>query len=181
MTPELSIPPEEKEKYHRLYDIGRDSFLEQVNRVDSLDRKAQINLVVIGIVVGFGLFKPELISDLVSKISACHLINSLQILCLALSFALFIVSLWYSILTLLPRDFQIYPDVAELSKAFESKRTEDLDVSMSNFFQKIINENEKHVKSKTKHLKKGIIYILIAFPFCVVFMVLTVAAKILDS
>jgi hypothetical protein len=44
-----SLPPEEKEKYRRLYDIGKDSFLEQLSRIDSLDRKAQINLVVIGI------------------------------------------------------------------------------------------------------------------------------------
>lgn len=174
------LPPEEREKYRRLYDIGRDSFIEQVNRIDSLDKKAQINLVVIGIVVGFGLFKPELISDLVSKIGACHLISSLQILCLAVSFVSFIVSLFFSILTLLPKDLRVYPDVAQLSKTFENKRTEDLDASMSNFFQKIIDENEEYLKSKTKHLKTGINYILIAFPFCVLFIILTVAAKIFN-
>jgi hypothetical protein len=81
-----SLPQEEKEKYRRLYDISRDSFTEQINRIEALDRKAQINLVVIGIVVGFGMFKPEVISDLVTKISICHLVNSLQILSLAGSF-----------------------------------------------------------------------------------------------
>lgn len=83
-------------------------------------------------------------------------------------------------MALLPKDVQIYPDVVELSKTFENKRTEDLDASMSNFFQKIIDENEKYLKSKSRHLKKGIICILIAFPFCVAFIVLTVASKILN-
>jgi hypothetical protein len=175
-----SLPPEEKEKYRRLYDIGKDSFLEQLSRIDSLDRKAQMNVVVIVVILSFGLFKPELISDLVSKISTYHLINSLQILSLALSFLFFIVSLVFSILVLLPRDFQVYPDVVELSRTFENKRTEDLDASMSNFFQKIINENEKYLGCKTKHLRKGITYILIAFPFCVLFILLTIAAKIFN-
>lgn len=175
-----SLSSEEKQKYHQIYKIARDSFLEQLNRIDSLDRKAQINLVVIGIVVGFGLFRPELISDLVSKIKTQHLISSFQILSLAVSFFFFIVSLVFSILALLPRDFQVYPDVVELSKTFENKKTEDLDASMSNFFQKIINENEKYLKSKTSHLKKGIINILIAFPFCVVFILLTVIAKTIN-
>ena len=174
------LPPGEKEKYRRLYDIGRESFIEQVNRIDSLDRKAQINLVVIGIVVGFGLFKPELISDLVSKIAAWNLINSLQILCLGVSFFSFIVSLFFSILTLVPKDLQVYPDVAQLLKIFENKRTEDLDASMINFFQKIIDENEKYLKSKAKHLKMGIKYILIAFPSCVLLIIITVAAKIFN-
>jgi hypothetical protein len=174
------LPPEEKEKYRRLYDISRDSFTEQINRIEALDRKAQINLVVIGIVLSFGLFKPELISDLVSKINICYLISFLQILSFAGSFFLFVISLVFSILALLPKDVRVYPDVVGLSKTFENKRTEDLDASMSNFFQKIIDENEKYLKSKSRHLRKGIICILIAFPFCVLFIILTVAAKIFN-
>lgn len=174
------LPPDEKEKYRRLYDISRDSFTEQINRIEALDRKAQINLVVIGIVLSFGLFKPDLISDLVSKINICQLIGSLQVLSLTSSFFLFVISLVFSILALLPKDIRVYPDVVKLSKTFENKRTEDLDASMSNFFQKIIDENENYLKSKSRHLRKGIICILIAFPFCVLFIILTVAAKIFN-
>lgn len=173
------FPRKKKQKYHQIYEIARDSFIEQLNRIESLEKKAQINLVIIGIVLGFGLFKPELISDLVSKINFQYFVNSFQLLSLAISFLFFILSLVFCILALLPRDFQVYPDIVELSKKFENKKIEDLDASMSNFFQKIINENEKYLKSKTKHLKRSIMCILIAFPLCAVFIILTAATKIL--
>lgn len=57
-----SLPPEEKEKYRQIYEIARDSFQEQRGRIENLERKAQINLVAIGIVLSFGFFKMEVIS-----------------------------------------------------------------------------------------------------------------------
>jgi len=175
------LPPEEKEKYHQIYEIAKDSFVEQNNRIDSLDKKAQINLAVIGIVLGFGLFKTELFSDLISRITFQYFINLFQLFTLVASFLLFILSLIFSILSLRPRKFQVYPDISEIMKKFESRNTEDLHASMSAFFQKIIQENEKKMESKFQQLNKGINFILYAFPFAVAFIVLTVVVKILDA
>jgi hypothetical protein len=171
---------EEREKYKQIYEIAKDSFLEQLNRIESLDKKAQINLAVIGIVLGFGLFKTELISNLILQITLRDFVIISQFSCLVISFLLFMVSLIFSILALRPRDFQIYPDVSEISKKFEDKQIEDLHASMSTFFEKVIQQNENGLKSKTCQLNKSMISILVAFPFAVGFIVFTVVAKIFD-
>jgi hypothetical protein len=175
-----SLPPEEKEKYRQIYEIAKDSFLEQLNRIESLDKKAQINLAIIGIVLGLGFFKTELLSNLISQITLKNFVVFSQFLCLVISFLLFVLSLVFSILALRPRDFQIYPNVADISEKFENKKVEDLHASMSAFFEKIIQDNEKGLKSKTTQLNKGIVFILIAFPFAVAFIILTVITKMLD-
>jgi hypothetical protein len=175
-----SLPQEEKEKYKQIYEIARDSFLEQLNRIESLDKKAQINLAVIGIVLGLGLFKTELLSNSISQITLKDFVVFSQFLCLVISFLLFMVSLVFSILSLRPRDFQIYPDVADMSKKFEDKNIEDLHASMSAFFEKVILQNENGLKSKTNQLNNSLVFILIAFPFAVAFIVLTVIAKMLN-
>lgn len=177
MARNLEMSPEERGKYHQIYEIARDSFLEQLNRIDSLDRKAQINLAVIGIVLGFGLFKTEPISNLVSQISLKNLFLFSQFLCLTISFILFMLSLIFSMLALKPRLFKAYPEVSELLVKFENKRTEDLHASMSVLFQKVIENNEKDLQAKTNYLKKGIWFILIAFLFSAAFIVLVVLPK----
>jgi hypothetical protein len=41
-----SLPQEEREKYREIFQIARDSFQEQMGRIENLGRKAQINLVI---------------------------------------------------------------------------------------------------------------------------------------
>lgn len=178
MTEEPKMSPEEREKWHQIYQIARDSFLEQLNRIDSLDRKAQINLIVIGIVLGFGLFKTEFISTLVAQITVRNFILFSQFLCLASSFALFVVSFTFSIFGLKPRFFRAYPEVSELMTKFDEKKTEDLHASMSAFFQKVIKDNEKALQSKTNCLKKSLWLILIAFLLSAASIVLAVIPKL---
>lgn len=178
MTEDLKMPAEEREKYHQIYQIARDSFLEQLTRIDSLDRKAQINLLVIGIVLGFGLFKTEFISNLVTQITLRNFILFCQLLCLAISFVLFVVSFTFSILGLKPRSFKAYPEVSELMAKFDEKKTEDLHASMSMFFQNVIKDNERALESKTNYLKKSLWLILAAFLLSAAFIVLTVISKV---
>lgn len=174
-----SLPPEEKEKYRQIYEIARDSLLEQLNRIEALEKKAQINLLVIGIVLSFGFFKTEAISNVFSGISIRDFVKSSQIVTLVVSFFCFIFSLIFSILALSIKDFHIYPDISQILEKFKDKRTEDLHISMSSHFQKSIQENEKALKSKTDHLKRSIRLILAAFIFSILFVIITVVSKAL--
>lgn len=183
MTPEEkmkeSLPQEEKEKYKQIYEIARDSFQEQMGRIENLERKAQINLVAIGIVPSFGFFKIDVISDIFSGITVLKILKACQLLLLVLSFFCFTFSLVFSILALFIRDFHIYPDIGQLLEKFKDKRTEDLHISMSTHFQKSIQENEKALKSKTGHLKRSIPLILAAFISSILFVIITVVLKAL--
>jgi hypothetical protein len=173
------LPPEEREKYHQIYEIARDSLVEQLKRIETLEKKAQINLVVIGIVLGFGLFKIEVISNLFSAISIWDIVKSSQMIFFIISFFCFTFSLIFSILALFIRDFQIYPDISQILEKFKDKRTEDLHISMSSHFQKSIQENEKALKSKINHLKRSIRLILAAFIFSILFVIAAVVSKAL--
>jgi hypothetical protein len=169
--------PEEREKYRRLHEIARDSFYEQLDRAESFDRKAQINLIIIGIIVGFGFYKAEFMSDLIAGFSLRCLINSLKAICLGLSFSFFAASLVLSILVLLLKKTQVHPDVRDLMKEFEARKVEDLDASMASHFQEAIDANEQSLKSKARKITKAFLSILIAFSLGIIFLVLTVASK----
>lgn len=177
MAQNVEMSPEEREKWHQIYEIARDSFRERFDRIDSLDRKAQINLLVIGIVLGFGFFKTEFISNLVTQITPRNFILFSQLLCLAISFVLFVASFTFSILGLKPRSFKAFPEISELMAKFHEKKIEDLHASMSAFFQKVIKDNDRALESKTNYLKKSLCLILIAFLLTAAFIVLAVIPK----
>jgi hypothetical protein len=172
-----ACPPEEREKYRRLYEITRDSFNEQFNRFDSFDRKAQINLIVIGIVLGFGFYKVESMSELISGVRAKGVFNSPEAISLALSFAFFVVSFMLSVLVLLLKRMRIHPNVKDVMKKFEDKEIQDLDASMVVSLQDSIDENEKSLESKAATITNAFRSILIAFSLGIVFLVLTILSK----
>lgn len=179
MTAEQSLPQEEKEKYKQIYEIARDSFQEQMGRIENLERKAQINLVIIGIVLSFGFFNPEAISGLFLGITVLHIVRFCQLLLFVASFFCFAFSSVFSILVLLIKDFHTYPDISQLLERFKDKRTEDLHISMSTHFQESIQENEKVLECKSGHLKRSIPLILAAFISSILFVIATVILKLL--
>jgi hypothetical protein len=164
--------PEDREKYRRLYEIARDSFYEQLARSESFDRKAQINLLLIGIVVGFGFYKAEFLSNLIASVSLKCLINSLETICVVLSFSFFSASFILSILVLLLKKTHVHPSIFEIMKRFEHKKVEDLDASMASHFQGAINANDKFLESKAKKITTAFWFVLIAFILGIIFVVL---------
>lgn len=176
---EMSFPVEEKEKYREIFQIARDSFQEQISRIENLERKAQINLVIIGIVLSFGFFKTEVISNAFSGINIHDFVKSCQTISLIVSFFCFAFSLVYSILALSIRDFRTYPDLSEILKKFEHKRTEDLHISMSSHLQESIRMNEKALKSKTDNLKTSMRLIFVAFIASIIFVIITAVSNTL--
>jgi hypothetical protein len=111
-NPDMS--PEEREKYRQIYEVARDAFLEQLSRVEFHDKKAQINLVVIGIVLSLGAVRTDQIVGLIRQSHLGGLIIPLQLALILCAFIFFVVSLFYSILALKPRDLQAYPSISEL-------------------------------------------------------------------
>jgi len=93
MDEKAEISPEEKEKYRQIYEVARDAFLEQLNRVEFLDKKAQINLVVIGIVLSLGAIRTDLIANLIRQSHLGTLIISLQVALLLCAFIFFVVNI----------------------------------------------------------------------------------------
>ena len=174
-----SLPLEEKEKYREIFQIARDSFQEQIGRIENLERKAQINLVIIGIVLSFGFFKTEIISDALPAINIRDFLKTCQIISLGVSFFCFAFSLIFSILSLSIRVFRAYPDLSQILEKFKDKRTEDLHISMISHLQESIQENEKALKSKIANLKRSMRLIFVAFIASIIFIIIRVVTKAL--
>ncbi len=162
-----------------MFQIARDSFQEQMGRMENLERKAQINLVIIGIVLSFGFFKIEAISGVLSGINIRNFAKSCQIISLVVSFFCFAFSLIFSFFALFIRDFRTYPDLSQILEKFKNKRTEDLHNSMILHLQESIQQNEKALKSKIKNLRLSMRLIFVAFIGSIIFVVIGVVLSIL--
>lgn len=178
MAENMEMPPEEREKYHQIYEVARDAFLEQLNRIEFLDKKAQINLVVIGIVLSFGAFRTDQIANLINQARPVGLITFLQLAFLLGAFIFFTLSLLFSILTLKPRVLQAYPSVSELLDRFKDEKIQDLHASLSSHFGGVISANEGPLSRKVSHLKRSINAVLFALSSLAAFLLISAIAKI---
>ena len=178
MTENPDMSPEERGKYHQIYEVARDAFLEQLNRVEFLDRKAQINLVIIGIVLSLGAVRVDQIVSLIKQSHLGGLIIPFQLALILCAFIFFLVSLLYSILALKPRDLQAYPSISELMETFRDEKVQDLHASLSSHFGNIIPENEGALKIKVRHLKQSINAVLFALSSLAAFLIVSAAANI---
>lgn len=140
----------DREKYKAIYDLCKNAFDEQISRIESMDRKAQTNLVMIGILLGVGIFKLDF---LVQTFPAKSVL-------LAILWGLFLFgagvclfsSVYYSTKALQLRDFKSYPNLDDMASKFEKEPVESVYMSLTEYFREHWLTNEDQVNKKANAL-----------------------------
>lgn len=139
-------------KYKAIYNICRDSYIEERERRDKLDRKSQTFLVI----VGFEITLLGLIYNaLKTSIMNLNYLTIVFIILAVMSCIAILISLVFLARSLLLRDFETYPRLNVITSEFNDKNEVDLFASMAHHFKKIEDHNIKEYEKKAWALRIG--------------------------
>ena len=150
-----------KDKYKAIHEVCKAAFDELDARIESIDKKAQTNLMLLGILLGAGIFKLDFFVETFPQQSAPLSFVWISLLICTVGVLLF--SVYFSIKTLEPRDFTGYPRMDDIISEFtdendegqEKTNVEDFHLSMSDYFRKAWPENDNAIKAKSSALRKA--------------------------